>query len=43
MTIEVTSVQLSLIRLAVEQYLPSGIIWTEQDKKETINAINDAK
>jgi hypothetical protein len=43
MKIEVNALQLSLIRLAVEQYVPSGIIWNEQDKQDTLKQINDAK
>lgn len=42
-TIEVTYVQLLLLKSALNNYTPSDIFFTAIDKEETLKAINNAK
>ena len=41
--VELSYTELTFLKIAVENYKPSGIILTEQDKDTTIKAINNAK
>ena len=41
--VEVTYTQLLLIKNAVGQFEPSNVFFNQQDKEETLKAINNAK
>jgi len=41
--VELTYTELLFLKAAVENYNPSGIFLTEQDKDTTLKAINNAK
>lgn len=41
--VEVTYTQLLLIKNAVGKFEPSNVFFNQQDKEETLNAINNAK
>ena len=41
--VELTYTELIFLKSAVENYHPSGIFLTEQDKDTTLKAINNAK
>lgn len=41
--VELTYTQLLLIKNAVVKFEPSNVFFNQQDKEETLNAINNAK
>ena len=41
--VELTYTELIFVKAAVDNYQPSGLFLTEQDKQETIKAIKNAK
>ena len=41
--IELTYTELMFLKSAVKNYNPSGIWFTEENKQETLNAIDNAK
>lgn len=41
--VELTYTQLLLVKNAVSKFEPSNVFFSQQDKEETLNAINNAK
>jgi len=41
--VELTYTELIFLKSAVENYTPSGIFLTEEDKKQTLKSLNNAK
>ena len=41
--VELTYTQLLLVKNAVGKFEPSNVFFNQQDKEETLNAINNAK